>query len=443
MESGEMTSEKPKRTWKRLRFWGGIFLIVILSVGILAYVTYRKSLGPPPTPPGKSPEFDQHLADIDNDWLFLFSDEGRLFLVNIHGDRLQEILDESERYGADTILAVAGTGVSPGSRWDVISYMVYRRGDVENIDFALALLSLTDYTVSTLPLRDSLHTKMRGDACWLDPETVLVPFSGLPRSSSVHLYGKAPTTHCLVVSVDDLDNPQPVELPVENRLITYGERYAVDKERGVVLFNKSELDGFSEELYAYDLHGLRKATAEEALRFETLPRSRRGGQEPPLGDVPRIKAERLRDRSLLMRTFRRLTRYKFRQTEMSVDGRVFRTTRSDHSGITHYSLPTWDNDLELFVWYESGVGGESSTYYVDRQGRYRSLGKGSYCGKILAGRVGVRNPRNDEREAEKNMATPSFLERHLPCGHSLRRDSRIHDVPQVSRPAADTSGEVS
>lgn len=53
-----MSSESRKRIWKRVRFWGGMVLLVV-GIGVLLYVTYRKSLGPPPkwiTPTGKAPE---------------------------------------------------------------------------------------------------------------------------------------------------------------------------------------------------------------------------------------------------------------------------------------------------------------------------------------------------------------------------------------------------
>ena len=85
-----MNAARRNRTWKRLRFWGGIFLVVIVGIGILAYITYRKALGPPPTPPGKSSEFDQHLADIDKDWLFVFSREEKVVVADIYGKRVGE-----------------------------------------------------------------------------------------------------------------------------------------------------------------------------------------------------------------------------------------------------------------------------------------------------------------------------------------------------------------
>ena len=48
-----MDTGKPRRIWKRVRFWGGVLLVLVVGVGILGYVTYRKAMGPPPTPPGR------------------------------------------------------------------------------------------------------------------------------------------------------------------------------------------------------------------------------------------------------------------------------------------------------------------------------------------------------------------------------------------------------
>jgi hypothetical protein len=44
--------------WKRVRCWSGMVLVVVVGIGGLLYWSYRRSLGPPPTPPAKSREFD-------------------------------------------------------------------------------------------------------------------------------------------------------------------------------------------------------------------------------------------------------------------------------------------------------------------------------------------------------------------------------------------------
>ena len=96
-----MKSDRRKRIWKGLGFWGSFFLFVLVGIGVLFWHSYRKSLGPPPTPPGKSPEFDKHLADIDEKWLFVFNDDGRIVVTDIYG--------RSERE-----LTITGTGASVG-----------------------------------------------------------------------------------------------------------------------------------------------------------------------------------------------------------------------------------------------------------------------------------------------------------------------------------------
>ena len=118
--------------------------MAILSVGILTYFTYRKSLGPPPTPPGKSPEFDQHLADIDNDWLFLFADGARVVVTDIYGNELDAFPDISDGRGMSEFGSSGVAGYSPGGEWAVVHVLVALGPERSNYEFSRFLIDTRD-----------------------------------------------------------------------------------------------------------------------------------------------------------------------------------------------------------------------------------------------------------------------------------------------------------
>ncbi len=82
-----------------MRFWGGIFLLVVVGIGVLFWRSYRKAMGPPPTRPGKSPEFDKHLAEINDKWLFLFYEDEKILVDSIHGNEAMVLIDITKRFG--------------------------------------------------------------------------------------------------------------------------------------------------------------------------------------------------------------------------------------------------------------------------------------------------------------------------------------------------------
>ena len=152
-----MDTERRKRRWKRLRFWGSILLVVVVGIGVLAYVTYRKAMGPPPTPPGKSPEFDQHLADIDKDWLFLFWEPRRLVACDIYGNEMRVLVD----LGRDSGRLIDAYSVERDFSLDASRFLVRYDTYLGTDKYAgkrtseAVLVDTGDLTVREVPNRDS------------------------------------------------------------------------------------------------------------------------------------------------------------------------------------------------------------------------------------------------------------------------------------------------
>ena len=371
-------SDKRKRIWKRVRFWGGVLLVVVVGIGILAYVTHRKSLGPPPTPPGRSPEFDQHLAEIDDDWLFLFEEDGRLVLADIYGKDVASLLDVRDD---GRRIAVSDACGSSHSRFAAVAYQIETHEGRAVSRLELAFIDMMRHSVKKVPLDGMAFGFFPGPPYCLDENTALFRFHGFgdPSGGSPTPLG---TTRYFRIGAEGPTFAEPGELQ-----LTLGEHgkepsLVFDEESRLLMLRKPMADGNHDELLVYDVHGLRPATAKEEKRYRELSKVEQNTEIPAIRPRPSIDvSDRERndwERKILERYFGISGRFR----ELSVDGSLIRKAESRRGAEDGIAAASWDRETGLVWWYEGDFPSVLHTYFSDTEGHYRLWHEGMYCGKI-------------------------------------------------------------
>ena len=403
MESGEAIVGRRKRIWKRLRFWSGVLLVVVVGIGILAWVTYRKAMGPPPTPPGKSPEFDQHLADIDKDWLFLFEHDRRLVLIDIYGrdictlrnlDEIKNVLDCPDSFHE------VCWHVSPNGRRVVLGYDTAERLFAISPAPELLFLDLLDNSTELVipEAQDRLERRLHlvgGDYSWdpeniywLDESTVIVALDSSFRDD-ITPESEEGFSSLLICHIDKPVRYHEARLPVAHGPDPFGKSSVFDKHSRTLLYVAKVDEKNSGRLMAYDKDGLREANDRDKKRFKelTLPKAHinsSASEEPPRVVVKHVKHSFFG--TMVMRC---LSVEENAKCEIRLDGkrvRLFEWKPPSNLPPEVFCLPEysgeWHDDLELFIWREHDGNNPLLIYYVDRKGHYRFWHKGGYWGKI-------------------------------------------------------------
>ena len=379
VEGAEATSCIRNKLWKRLRFWGGIFLVVVVGISILAYVTYRKALGPPPTPPGKSPEFDQHLAEIDKDWLFLVQDRGKLVLTDIHGEDITVLLDFHEAHGKDRYLGVVVPSVSPNGQTVTMPYHVVKDFPYLPIIQGYIFVDMKTCSVKRFVGEETADWICDGPLYWLSDDVALGLFRVLYGSGSRAPDG-AEMIRCIRFDVTDIANPEYFELPFATN---HGYlKPTFDGDARVLLFRKSTTNGGTGQLLAYDIDGLRSATAEEERNYGVLSKESQAGNGTTAQYKPRIELVDPRKHSSLWNVLPRFKGPKSRTRELRLNGRLVRVMVWDGDEIFTEPDARWCGRFDLLSWREGNSWGDFREYLADIDGHYRFWHRGSYWGKI-------------------------------------------------------------
>ena len=375
-----MMSDRRKRRWERLRLWGGMFLVVVVGIGILAYVTYRKALGPPPTPPGKSPEFDQRLADIDKDWLFLFIHEGKVIVSDVFG-RTEGVLIDSRDYGMETILTDGDhLTVSPDGRWATLEYWASTWKPAQFLPLKLIMIDLKDWSMRVVTSESSEKGSPSGQVCWMSENTFLIPV-GYGQIENASLWLESRTRIYSLFRTDSLRVSEKVELPIRSSILdSKAKSIYNEKSLAMVYLTVDEHDG-SEKMMAYDKNGSRPATDEEQRRFWKL------AETPvfccsPLEDLPSIEVQDVKSSPLIGHVLRHLKMKRSVRCKVALDGKAVRVASCQ----SRHVCPLWDfyheQDIGLYVWHESSSSNETLAYCMDESGHYRPWTEGQYIGKI-------------------------------------------------------------
>lgn len=288
----------------------------LLVVAILAAWGCKAGPGPPPLAAGADPAFERRLAELDTRYRFLFSDSYRIYEARMRGEEETVLLDleQRKRSGGLTVLG-----------WPERSPEVKISG--------------------ALPLSP--------DGRWL-----LVPYF---VADWPHQYDR----QLLLLDVHSRE-VRLVPLPQDEGFELDGSHYAgelchwLTAHRFVVSFSHyPNGGGIRKKFYDYDLADLSSPRAVTGF----------GDLEPLGGSVPNGP------RDVVLHSYHNAEPlFDFEDARSHWDirfgRRLLRRTWSPPS------MPRWDEDLQLYTWWEHGEPGES--YVMDADGRYQVWHAGKY-----------------------------------------------------------------
>ena len=138
--------------------------------GFCAGIHTAKLSAPPPTPPGKSPEFDQHLAEINDKWLFLFGDGDRIVLADVYGDEKQASTGIGGRQNAFLLFKGGAASYSPSGEWAVVWMEVSATMGWDSV-FRHYLINAQDLAIHRINLKRAPQLRYPWCVYWLDEST--------------------------------------------------------------------------------------------------------------------------------------------------------------------------------------------------------------------------------------------------------------------------------
>jgi hypothetical protein len=398
-----MNSDRGKTIWKRVRFWGGVFLIIVVGIALLFWHSYRKSLGPPPTPPGKSPEFDQHLADIDEKWLFLFEVDDELVLSNIYGNDDTKLATSLSGGLVDRrIVRAVGFSSPEGNLVAVLSRAVATKGSGVFYPYVLSLVDRRKGESETVNLPGRQYEFWEPfDIFWLSNKSFITRVASRITPGSGARFRDVRFDY-LRLDIDGSPTWREVHVPTSRQgPFSPGTGGSGSEKSGNVLvtsdsfplayFNTDSLtlvlclygvDGTA-TFCAYDEDGMRQATPEEKARFVSGSELPGPFEEFRSRDVPQVRTSKHEKDDSFRRLLMRFGLASEERWEFRLDGEIVRLAQGPHGPTREpYVNPTWDEELGLFVWRETDPRKNPLCYYMDTEGHYRLWHKGRYLGKF-------------------------------------------------------------
>jgi len=380
-----MPEQKKKSFWRRMKLWKRIvLLIVVLFVPILIYVYYRP-IGPRPTAPGKCPDFDQQLAEINKKWIFLFKEEGKIFLADIYGNKIRTLIDMAERLGekGSNIWANA-SACSFGNHILVYCFVHEKNQQLSNGPIfnknELLLINLYDSSVYVIK-RDNKYSYFIDRTYWLSPDIFLMPVGekGKPFSGPT---GSADKTVFFRYDIKDLDNPSKVELPLRWHMVEQNTIFAWYKDSGTMIFHPAPDMGYNSTMI-YDKDGLRPATREEWTKRNEKIVSIVQNNSNEDEQYPMIERRREKiDNDWLFTLLAKFHNKSLSQCRILFEDKVARVSKRDAYWVGDKESNGWDNDLKLYLWEESKNYVPYQYFYMDKHGHYRLwLSNCYYLGK--------------------------------------------------------------
>jgi hypothetical protein len=374
-------------------------LLLIIALGLLFLHVLRKSKGPPPTLPGESPEFDKLLAEINEKWLFVFEEDGKIVLTDIYGQCVKVIANPQATMGKDLVAESIKVIACPGVDWAAVAYDTSKSLTGRQYEGFLALIDLRDYTVHPVTFDKSVGIRRHPQAnpFWVSETTLAVPTS---RGSWVSQKSRGGwETLYWMYDVNDLKHPESVRFPALFSDLDPEAGGMYDESSRTLVFVSTDYDRDSQEILAYDKDGLRPATVEEKERFDARTAARPQGNESESTGAPVVKVRPLKKHHSFDRKFPRLRWLRYRKYEIIVDGKRVKVTRYDPKRhyLEHFAYHVWNPDLQLIFFREWPAGYKEGWYYMDRYGHYRFWHAGDCIFKYRDGiKMGIMRPGKNE-----------------------------------------------
>jgi hypothetical protein len=320
--------------------------------------------GPPPTLQGADEAFDNHLAQLDPAYRFLFADSTRIFETSMTGSEEDVLVDVAAEVGTPELTLSSRLELSPNGRWLLIPYYVQAFAYHGNRRLLLLDVHSREVRQVSIPADDMYGLdamRAANELChWISADRFVVSMSHYPDGGGIR-------KKFLAYHLTDLDTPRELDFgPAYPVLRTMPGRYEV-------LWTSSDDPGDRMRVRALDGTGFREATAVERDTFYDLWVS---NPPNPEGDE-RVLVESYVNSEPLFDLEDRRSRWDIR-----LDGQLVRRTFSA-SG-----TPSWDGDLELYTWHEDSPNG-GETFVMDAKGRYRSWHSGRWLAKTGRGSGGL------------------------------------------------------
>ena len=336
-----------------------ILVLIGIVSGVLVWVRYKYPEPPGPTPPGASTEFDSHLQDIGVRYSFIFIREGRrIEVVNIDGIRLRVLLDLSELDEGEPCSAVAASiRLSPDGRHALVPFSV---GKVMGVNHKLLVLDVRNGlpTAVEIPNGDFKFDGGIGanTLCeWLSNECFVISLTPEPnkKTNTKQVFLRYNIDNMKAYKELDLGVQEPRFCPAKASALIYGG-YQSDARKRIIRVISQE--------------GIRAPTMQEKAKFD---RFQRGDIQSPNGPV-NVRVDAVVKHHEVLGPNPNWDCY-----DIYFDKRWVRRSDSEVA-----NPPLWDEDIDLYIWYEEDTLNGFETYYADRDGRYRRWHKGKVIGKI-------------------------------------------------------------
>jgi hypothetical protein len=317
--------------------------------------------GPPPTPPGAHAAFDRHLAEIDPRYRFVFSDGERIFEGRMDGSEGDVLLDRGDVARSADVDISGSLQLSPDGRWLLVHYSSSDEEHPANRHLHhLLLLDVHSREVRHVAVPQDAQFGLDDGCCadqlghWIAPDRFVVSLSHYPEGGGIR-------KRFLAYRLADLSAPRELD---------FGNVYPVIRQaRGgrKLLWGRSDEPTSRWTIHVFEEAGFRLATADEKEEFLDLWIGGGRGADGPKKVVVEMHgtAEPLFDWDI--------ERIRW---DVELDGRLVRRTWSGPG------TPSWDEDLELYVWGESGYPDPVTSYVMDAEGHYRRWQRGDFIAKV-------------------------------------------------------------
>ena len=312
--------------------------------------------GPPPLAAGADLDLERRLSELDARYRFLFVDESRVFEARLQSAEETVLVDIGAEERSREVTISGEPELSPDGRWLLVPYFVTALAYHDNR--RLLLLDVHSRQVRRVPLLqdeeygfDALSAA--NELCdWLAPDRFVISLSHYPEGGGIR-------KKFYEYDLDDLTTPREVT--------GFGDVYPVIFRvpgSAQFLWGRSDEPINSWTIHVLDASGFRVATREETAVFDALYLDR------PVPNGPRAL--------VVEAHYNAEPLFDFEDTRSHWDIRFGRwLVRRTWSGP---STPTWDEDLQLYTWFEYGEPGTS--YLMDAAGRYRPWHRGEWIVKI-------------------------------------------------------------
>lgn len=346
----------PRVRWLTRRLLIAAAVLAVLT-GVLIFTAVPLPVAfPPSMPPGLSSAFDEHLGEIDRQWLFLRARGSAVELIDIHGRQVSTVLDVASASGRREARVVSGC-LSPDRNRLAVTYGFEALSPLPDAE-QMIIVELSTGRNSPLPLLESPWRMTGSGRClwWLDDNVVLIALHNDKDGKAFCIYDAATQQRGSVIEFDQIHfvlsvcpgsrnlaviSPSPTPRPFRI-LDTNGPRDPNADEMDLVRKYVQPFLGAADRIYDVQAAPREQLTTREVIDDRFVPWKIRFGWDTVWSTGS-------------------WSRFDFRLGPTVV--------HRCHKGV---SFVEWDADLRLFFWREEdreslAVG----QFCMDESGRYR------------------------------------------------------------------------